>query len=68
MKRSIDRILTPHVGSLSRPPDLQEFLRRIDRVCAHFRDRLGGQFSTLLDLWREVGAAPATAPSARAAV
>ncbi|OJV43463.1 MAG: hypothetical protein BGO22_14210 [Hydrogenophaga sp. 70-12] len=56
---------TPYVRN---EHDLQEFLRRIDRVCAHFRDRLGGQFSTLLDLWREVGAAPATAPSARAAV
>jgi len=27
MKRSIDRILTTHVGSLIRPPALQEFLR-----------------------------------------
>ena len=27
MKRSIDRILTTHVGSLIRPPELQEFLR-----------------------------------------
>jgi len=27
MKRSIDRILTTHVGSLIRPPTLQEFLR-----------------------------------------
>jgi len=27
MKRSTDRILTTHVGSLIRPPDLQEFLR-----------------------------------------
>jgi 5-methyltetrahydropteroyltriglutamate--homocysteine methyltransferase len=27
MKRSVDRILTTHVGSLIRPPQLQEFLR-----------------------------------------
>ena len=27
MKRSTDRILTTHVGSLIRPPELQEFLR-----------------------------------------
>src|SRR6266702_3106481 len=27
MKRSVDRILTTHVGSLIRPPALQEFLR-----------------------------------------
>ena len=27
MKRSIDRILTTHVGSLIRPTPLQEFLR-----------------------------------------
>ena len=27
MKRSTDRILTTHVGSLIRPPKLQEFLR-----------------------------------------
>src|SRR5271155_4165314 len=27
MKRSSDRILTTHVGSLIRPPELQEFLR-----------------------------------------
>src|SRR5215468_1368436 len=27
MKRSIERILTTHVGSLIRPPQLQEFLR-----------------------------------------
>jgi 5-methyltetrahydropteroyltriglutamate--homocysteine methyltransferase len=27
MKRSVDRILTTHVGSLIRPPELQEFLR-----------------------------------------
>jgi 5-methyltetrahydropteroyltriglutamate--homocysteine methyltransferase len=27
MKRSTDRILTTHVGSLIRPPALQEFLR-----------------------------------------
>ena len=27
MKRSVDRILTTHVGSLVRPPELQEFLR-----------------------------------------
>ena len=27
MKRSTDRILTTHVGSLIRPPRLQEFLR-----------------------------------------
>src|SRR5215831_14505009 len=26
MKRSVDRILTTHVGSLPRPPDLLEFL------------------------------------------
>jgi 5-methyltetrahydropteroyltriglutamate--homocysteine methyltransferase len=27
MKRSVDRILTTHVGSLIRPPELQDFLR-----------------------------------------
>ncbi|GAF99965.1 unnamed protein product, partial [marine sediment metagenome] len=27
MKRSTDRILTSHVGSLIRPPELIEFLR-----------------------------------------
>ena len=27
MKRSTERILTTHVGSLIRPPELQEFLR-----------------------------------------
>ena len=27
MNRSTDRILTTHVGSLIRPPELQEFLR-----------------------------------------
>ncbi len=27
MQRSTDRILTTHVGSLIRPPELQEFLR-----------------------------------------
>jgi 5-methyltetrahydropteroyltriglutamate--homocysteine methyltransferase len=27
MKRSVDRILTTHVGSLIRPQPLQEFLR-----------------------------------------
>ena len=27
MKRSTDRILTTHVGSLIRPPTLQDFLR-----------------------------------------
>ena len=27
MKRSTDRILTTHVGSLIRPPALQDFLR-----------------------------------------
>src|SRR5690606_25080524 len=29
MKRSTDRILTTHVGSLIRPPELQEFLRAV---------------------------------------
>ncbi len=29
MKRSTDRILTSHVGSLIRPPELQEFLRAV---------------------------------------
>ncbi|MBS0533434.1 MAG: cobalamin-independent methionine synthase II family protein [Proteobacteria bacterium] len=29
MKRSTDRILTTHVGSLIRPPELQEFLRSV---------------------------------------
>ncbi|MBS0247736.1 MAG: cobalamin-independent methionine synthase II family protein [Proteobacteria bacterium] len=29
MKRSSDRILTTHVGSLIRPPELQEFLRAV---------------------------------------
>ncbi|HLH97824.1 MAG TPA: cobalamin-independent methionine synthase II family protein [Xanthobacteraceae bacterium] len=28
MQRSVERILTTHVGSLIRPPELQEFLRR----------------------------------------
>lgn len=56
---------TPYVRN---EHDLQEFLRRIDRVCSHFRDRLGGEFSTLMDLWRDVGAAPPTAPRERAAV
>lgn len=56
---------TPYVRN---EHDLQEFLRRIDRVCAHFRDRLGGEFSTLMDLWRDVSAAPPTAPRERAAV
>lgn len=50
---------TPYVRN---EHDLQEFLRRIDRVCAHFRDRLGGEFTTLMDLWRDVSAAPPTAP------
>ena len=31
MKRSAERILTTHVGSLPRPPDLQETLQRKDR-------------------------------------
>ena len=31
MKRSIDRILTTHVGSLPRPPELMEIMRAIGR-------------------------------------
>ena len=31
MKRSTDRILTTHVGSLIRPPEVREFLRAINR-------------------------------------
>src|SRR4051812_49981169 len=31
MKRSVDRILTTHTGSLPRPPDLLEQLMRRDR-------------------------------------
>src|SRR3954449_139524 len=31
MKRSVDRILTTHTGSLPRPPDLREQLMRRDR-------------------------------------
>jgi hypothetical protein len=52
---------TPYVRN---EQDLQEFLRRIDRVCAHFRDRLGGEFSTLTDLWRDALAATPTTPAA----
>ncbi|WP_288254996.1 glycosyltransferase [uncultured Hydrogenophaga sp.] len=52
---------TPYVRN---DQDLQEFLRRIDRVCAHFRDRLGGEFSTLTDLWRDALAATPVSPAA----
>ena len=31
MQRSTDRILTTHVGSLPRPPDLQRLLQAKDR-------------------------------------
>jgi len=31
MQRSTDRILTTHVGSLPRPPDLQQMLQAKDR-------------------------------------
>src|SRR3954464_5771650 len=31
MKRSVDRILTTHIGSLTRPPDLREQLMSRDR-------------------------------------
>jgi hypothetical protein len=51
---------TPYVRNAQ---ELQEFLSRIDRVCAHFRDRLGGEFSTLTDLWREVSAPLAAVPA-----
>ena len=40
MKRSTDRILTTHVGSLIRPPALQEFLRARPRRQALRRDGL----------------------------
>jgi len=53
---------TPYVRN---EHDLQEFLRRIDQVCAHFRDHMGGEFSTLIDLWRDVSAAPALGASPR---
>lgn len=52
---------TPYVRN---DQDLQEFLRRIDRVCAHFRDRLGGEFSTLTDLWRDALTATPVSPAA----
>lgn len=35
---------TPYVRN---DEELRAFLDRIDRVCAHFRDRMGGSFSTL---------------------
>ena len=40
MKRSSDRILTTHVGSLIRPPALQEFLRAKQARQAVRRGRL----------------------------
>ena len=40
MKRSTDRILTTHVGSLIRPPELQEFLRARQGGKPYDRERL----------------------------
>src|SRR4051794_41867080 len=43
MKRSTDRILTTHTGSLPRPPDLLEQLLRRDRGEAVDADALGAR-------------------------
>ena len=53
---------TPYVRN---EHDLQEFLSRIDQVCAYFRDELGGEFSTLLELRKDVATVPAMGASPR---
>ena len=40
MKRSSDRILTTHVGSLIRPQPLQEFLRAKQQTARFFADHI----------------------------
>ena len=40
MQRSTDRILTTHVGSLIRPPELQDFLRARQKGSRLRRGRL----------------------------
>lgn len=54
---SLEPGFTPYVRNAA---DLSQFLERLDQVFRHFRDRLGGEFSTLTDIEQHArGAVPA---------
>ena len=38
MKRSIDRILTTHVGSLPRPADLLAVVQRLQKLFSNYKE------------------------------